>query len=133
MRRAPACRSRRSVGATDRSRRARITSSVCRCRTNLSYPIQERIMPASPNPDDTEVLQAKVVAGPGTPMAARMDAMGKLRAKGAEVSARLDKAILNCLDRHMHALREANGNQSQLREMLNLLTAPPWHPAAFVD
>lgn len=62
----------------------------------------------------------------------KVELLATLRAQGADNARRIDALVMERCTRLMEGLREAQGNQEKLKELLEQVTAPPWHPAVFV-
>src|ERR1051326_563205 len=131
MRRAPDCRSRPSVGAAVTSRIAPTTCWAFPCLpASPRGPMNKEFK--MPNNETDQTVEAIVAAGPGVSVTVRLGAMREVRKKGEDAATKLDIAMLRAWDRSTLALREAESNQGQLRELIKAVTAPPWFPAAFL-
>jgi len=62
----------------------------------------------------------------------RRQAIRARRAESPEWSERLDHLLLMEIHRKNQGLQEARGNLEKMRQILEKLTAPPWHMAVFV-
>jgi proteasome-associated ATPase len=56
-----------------------------------------------------------------------------LRGRGAGMSASVDEALLSQIHNLGRGLLDTRGRQEELRELLDKLTADPWHAAVFLD
>ena len=61
----------------------------------------------------------------------RCELLGQRRAEAPDRSRWLDLALLMQLERRAEGLKEARANIEKLKEVLDKLTAPPWHAAVF--
>jgi proteasome-associated ATPase len=62
----------------------------------------------------------------------RMEMLARCRAESPERSARLDQMLLGELDHRDQGLREASADLDKLKEIIDKLTAPPWHTGVFL-
>ena len=62
----------------------------------------------------------------------RLDFMSNLRGESPEASRDLDRSLLLEVSRVREALEAAKATQAEMRELLEKLTAPPWHVATFL-
>lgn len=62
----------------------------------------------------------------------RLDFLSTLRGESPEASRDLDRTLLQEVSRVREALEAARATQAEMRELLEKLTAPPWHVATFL-
>jgi proteasome-associated ATPase len=70
--------------------------------------------------------------GTGFSTGQRLEMLVRRRAESPERSARLDQMLLGELDHRDESLREASANLDKLKEIVDKLTAPPWHAGIFL-
>lgn len=84
----------------------------------------------SRNPQLDAMLEELVRAGPdGPPMAQKLEMVAFLRSHSPETAARLDRFLLEHIERLRSGLNATEETQNKLRALMEKLTAPAWHPA----
>jgi len=58
--------------------------------------------------------------------------LSRRRGESPLIGSRLDRMLLEEIDRRGRGLEEANTNLDKLKELLDKLTMPPWHTAVFI-
>jgi hypothetical protein len=89
-------------------------------------------MPRNPQPTELPFLAELLAVGPGAPTLEEKIELARAVRRQPEVSRQLDGALFDTLVRLRTALEGAQGVQQELRELLERLAAPPWHPAVFL-
>lgn len=79
------------------------------------------------------LLDELLAVGDGAPTLEQKVELARLmRGRSPESASQLDRALLDQLMRMRTGLRAAEAAQQELRELLDRLAAPPWHPALFL-
>lgn len=65
------------------------------------------------------------------PIEQKLRMVEELRASNPRANSQIDRVALGLLETTHNGLTEAQANQQNLREVLEKLTQPPWHPATF--
>ena len=70
---------------------------------------------------------------PGGRIEERLEFLANMRCESPETSRDLDRSILMEVTRMREALEAAKATQAEMRELLEKMTAPPWHVATYLD
>ncbi len=91
-------------------------------------------MPRMPHPvGELPFLDDLMAVGDGAPSIDRKVELARtIRATSPDGGQQLDRAVFDHLTRMSHGLAAAQAAQQELREMLQRLDSPPWHPALFL-
>src|SRR5437016_9751775 len=91
-------------------------------------------MPRMTHPgSDVPLLDELMAVGDGAPSTDRKVELARsARATSPDGGRQLDHALFEHLTRMSHGLEVAEAAQQELREMLEQLDSPPWHPALFL-
>ncbi len=82
----------------------------------------------------TAVIMAQLQAcGEGAPpLEEKQRLLAEIRSHSAEASNRVDCLLLEYMGKLGSGLKEAQASQAKLRDLIEKLTAPPWHPATLL-
>ncbi len=91
-------------------------------------------MPRTPQSEpEVPFLDHLFAVGDGAPSVdQKLDLARHVRESSADGGRQLDRALLEHLARTIHGLEAATAAQQELRELIDRLDAPPWHPALFL-